>query len=73
MPLSSFRCASCGKRTSGRPVETITGRKVCPTCADGILGAAAGVLRAPQGQEVPYGIATSRIFQRLRARRRRKA
>ncbi|NLT55712.1 MAG: hypothetical protein GXX79_14385 [Actinomycetales bacterium] len=67
----AFTCDGCSRRTSGSPRVSLTGRSLCPTCADGLAAAAAGVIT---GGGTAGAIATQGWLFRVReARRRRKA
>ena len=67
MGLSSFVCEECGARRSGKPTETVTGRRVCGGCADDLLAAAAGVMANPE-RPMEGAIATRGWFRLLRRR-----
>jgi len=68
-------CQSCRKRTADPKRKSITGRQLCPQCADQLDGLAAGLIASElQGKSGPESvgtaIATAGFFERLRARRR---
>ncbi len=73
----AFTCASCRRRTSGSPVVSVTGRRLCRACSDNLRGMAAGMLAAGSdastGAAMGQAIATGGVFARLRAWRRRNA
>jgi ribosomal protein S27AE len=50
MGLSNRACPDCGRRVSEPFVKTITGREVCPECANALfLGSAAGTITGEVG------------------------
>jgi hypothetical protein len=62
-------CPDCGRPLDRRrkPVESITGRRICADCNDTTLGLAAGVLSNPTAPAA--ALATEGWFRRLRNRR----
>ncbi|MBL7499512.1 hypothetical protein I6A84_35730 [Frankia sp. CNm7] len=75
MPLGnakpSFICDGCDRRGTGPITVSVTGRRLCPDCADRLTGAAAGAIATSDGgNAVGNAIATAGWFSALRARRR---
>jgi hypothetical protein len=68
--MAAFTCDNCGKRTSGAPKVTATGRKLCPRCNDQLLGLATGMFAT--GNDPAGSLAVSGWFSRLRERRRHR-
>ncbi|OHV37075.1 MULTISPECIES: hypothetical protein [Pseudofrankia] len=67
----TFRCDDCGQQSSGASTTTVTGRRLCASCADQLTGAAAGLIaNQGDGPAVGAAIATAGWFAALRARRR---
>ena len=66
------QCDSCRKRTSSKLTTTVTGRRVCSSCSQSMLGAAAGILSAEPGAsteaKTASAEATRGFFARLRGR-----
>lgn len=58
----------------GRPNTSATGRSLCDSCSDRLLGAAAGAIGASANGDSSVGgaIATSHWYSRLRRDRRGK-
>lgn len=68
--MTRFTCQQCRQRVRGTPRRTVTGRELCVVCHDRLTGLAAGMLAS--GGDVGQSIATSSIYSRLRAWRRRR-
>ncbi|WP_261560069.1 hypothetical protein [Frankia tisae] len=64
--IETFACDECGERKSGRPTETVTGRRLCKQCGDRFSGVAAGLLT---GGGIGGAISTAGWFSKLRRRR----
>ena len=66
------QCDSCRKQVSGKLTTTVTGRKICASCHQGLLGATAGVLSAGRdastGAKTASAVATKGFFARRRRR-----
>lgn len=64
----SYRCNQCERAFSGEPTETITGRELCPTCNDQLMGLAAGLMVAGGDADGGVGnaISTAGWFGRVR-------
>jgi hypothetical protein len=67
--LVSDTCDHCAAAEANPERTTVTGRHLCDSCADELLGATAGVIA---GGGVAGAISTAGWFSRLRARRREK-
>lgn len=69
------QCDSCRKTTTTKLTTTVTGRRVCSACSQGMLGAAAGILSvspaASTESETASAEATKSFFTRLRRGRSR--
>jgi hypothetical protein len=66
MPISGFDCPDCDRRVAAEPERTITGREVCPDCAEALrLGSGVGVITGNAGS----GFGVWAMFNR-RARKR---
>lgn len=58
----AFECDQCRRRFEDLPHISISGRRLCDTCNDSLLGATAGAV----GGGVTTGIATAWWYSRLR-------
>ena len=66
MGLSGEQCPDCGRRTHEPLVETITGRLVCPDCANALsLGSSAAVITHDTGSG--FGV-WAMLLRKLRRR-----
>jgi hypothetical protein len=66
--MMTFTCDNCQASTRGTPEITVTGRRLCATCKDNLVGAAAGLIA---GGDPSDAVATARIFSALRRWRRK--
>ncbi len=66
------QCDSCRKQVSGKLTTTVTGRRICASCHEGLLGAAAGVLSAGPGASTEEKTAAAVATRGFFARRRRR-
>jgi hypothetical protein len=58
----AFQCDQCRKSFSAAPHISITGRRLCDSCDDQLLGATAGAITGG----VPGGIATAGWYSKVR-------
>lgn len=63
----AYECDSCRRRFDGPPRTSISGRRLCPSCDDELLGATAGAITGG----IPGAIATAGWYVRLKALRRK--
>jgi hypothetical protein len=66
MPISGFDCPDCDRRVAAEPERTITGREVCPDCAEALrLGTGVGVITRNAGSAFgAWGTLNRRIRRR---------
>ncbi len=62
---------SCGRRRSGKAHVTVTGRSICDSCNDVLLGATAGAMTS--NYEAGATIATAGVFTRISRRKAQEA
>lgn len=65
-------CESCDRRISGTVYHSVTGRELCRSCHDRLLGRTAGVLAggSSTGDQIRSAAAVEGWFSRLRRRRK---
>lgn len=67
------QCDSCRKQVKSKLTTTVTGRRICTSCNQGLLGAAAGAMSAGPGSstesQISSAVSTQGFFKRLRRRR----
>ena len=67
------QCDSCGRKTAEPLVKTVTGRQICPSCNDSLLGMAAGIMAAGSGagtsKQIESAAAFEGFFKRIRRSR----
>jgi hypothetical protein len=67
MPISGFDCPDCERRVAEEPVRTITGREVCPDCANALfLATGAGVVTSDPGSGAGVWAMLNRRIRRQR-------
>jgi hypothetical protein len=68
--MPRYECQSCHRTQRGTPRKTMTGRTVCPACADQLLGLATGLVAS---ETVGGAISTAGWFARIRKARGRSS
>ncbi len=57
------QCDSCGRKSAEPFVKTVTGRRICQSCNDRLLGMAAGSMAAGSGAGTSKQIESAVIFE----------
>lgn len=67
------QCDSCRKQSRTKLTTTVTGRRICTACNQGLLGATAGILAAgpaaSTSEKIASAVATQGFFKRLRRKK----